>query len=56
MKPEKNLPDTEKKLPEGIEIVDLNLEDGASIFFAPTGEQWRISTNQDGQVVFERLP
>ena len=44
--------DTEKEL----QLVNLDVEEGASIVFTPTGEQWRITSVEKGKIVFERIP
>lgn len=55
MEMESSITVPEKKNHPKMEIVDVNLEEGASILFTPTGEEWRIYSKEDGQVIFERL-
>ncbi len=56
MKLENAITSSKKNSNKDIQIVDLELEEGASILFAPTGEQWRILTIDDEQIVFEKMP
>lgn len=37
------------------QILYFTLEEGTSIVFVPTGEQWRISILDDQNVAFEKL-
>ena len=39
-----------------IQLVDMEIAEGESIVFTPTGEQWRITSVDDGKIIFERIP
>ena len=55
MKPKNNIPETDKDQAKNITVLDLDLEKGASILCAPTGEQWRISAVEPDKISFEKL-
>jgi len=56
MKNESNYLGTGKDAERELQLIDLEVEEGASIVFTPTGEQWRITSVEHGKIVFERIP
>ena len=56
MKNESNFLGTSKEPEKELQMVNLEVEEGASIVFTPTGEQWRITSVEQGKIIFERIP
>lgn len=55
MKRKTTQPATDKELDKNITIMELNLEEGASILHTPKGEQWRIAAVDAEKISFEKL-
>jgi len=56
MKNESNFLGIETPPEKDYQLIDFEVEEGASIVFTPTGEQWRITSVEKGKIVFERVP
>jgi hypothetical protein len=55
MKAKNETATTKKDSPKNLTVLDLNLDDGVSILYTPTGEEWRISAVDGEKISFEKL-
>ncbi len=55
MKRKVTQPTTNKEPPKNFTVMELNLDDGASILHTPKGEQWRIASVDADKISFEKL-
>ena len=55
MKQKTAQPATGKEVPKNLTVMELDLEDGASILHTPKGEQWRITAVDADKISFEKI-